>query len=217
MKGLSANTRKAFSMTTVRQVSWTDQQWATLMAEGNERAFAAFYDAFAPALYRRLSRMTGDPTQAEDCLQLVFTKALQTIGNYRGDGKLEAWLERIATHVAMDQYRKKYRWRNIMERWSWSRPKEEDISEEGLPEEIFMKEELRQEVWSVLDQLEPRKRMAVILCDLEGMTIDQAATQMGIPQGTAASRLRFGREEFRKRMIASCRNNHLNVGDWLDE
>lgn len=158
--------------------------------------------------------MLGDPIQAEDCLQQVFAEALRTLPQFRGDGKLVAWLERITTHVAMDHFRRKYRWRSFMEKWTWGR-EERDESEEGLPEEIFLHEELRQMVWELLEQVEPRKRMAVLLCDLEGYTMERAAEEMGVPLSTASSRLYKGREEFRKKAVAEFRRRELSIGDWF--
>lgn len=193
--------------------TWDDKEWVRRIQSGDDRAFARFYDAHAPALYRRLSRMLGNPEQAEDCLQQVFTEALRSIDQFKGEGKLVAWLERIATHVVMDQYRRKYRWRSFLERWS-TRSEVDETSQEGLPEAAFFDQERKEIIWSLLDKMEPRKRIAVILCDLEGKTIEQAADELDVATGTAASRLRNGRIELRQKVEAAFRKQGISITDW---
>jgi RNA polymerase sigma factor (sigma-70 family) len=70
-------------------------------------------------------------------------------------------------------------------------------------------------VWQLLDRLSPRKRMVLVLCDLEGHTLEEAAKQMDIPVGTAASRLFHARQDFQKAAIAEFRRQGLEIGDWL--
>ncbi|MCB9638937.1 MAG: sigma-70 family RNA polymerase sigma factor [Myxococcales bacterium] len=191
-----------------------DLQLATRILAGERSAFAQLYEACAPALLRRLTRMTGSIDHAEDCLQQVFTEALRALPNYRGQGKLEAWLERIATHTAMGWYRKKYRWRSFVEQVvEQVTPEKSEPEQAALPEQLFLHEEMKTVVWQLLDRLSPRKRMALLLCDLEGHTIEDAAEQLGIPVGTAASRLFHARQEFRKIALAELRRQGLDVGD----
>lgn len=191
-----------------------DLQLATRILAGERSAFAQLYDACAPALLRRLTRMTGSVDHAEDCLQQVFTEALRALPNYRGQGRLEAWLERIATHTAMGWYRKKYRWRSLVEQVvEQVTPERIEPEQAPLPEQLFMHEEMKTVVWQLLDRLSPRKRMALTLCDLEGHTIEEAAAQLDIPVGTAASRLFHARQEFRKIALAELRRQGLDVGD----
>lgn len=196
-----------------------DRRLVERILAGEKEAFARWYDASAPALLRRLTRMTGAVDAAEDCLQQVFLEALRNLPLYRGDGSLDAWLERIATHVVMGWYRRKYRWRSFMEDLGeWIAPdKEASPLPEALPEQLFLQEEMKVAVWQILDRLPARKRMVLILCELEGHTIEDAAKQMDIPVGTAASRLFHARLAFRKAAILEFRRQGLSAGDWLHE
>lgn len=195
-----------------------DLALATRILAGERSAFAQLYEACAPALLRRLTRMTGSIDHAEDCLQQVFAEALRALPQYRGKGRLEAWLERIATHTAMGWYRKKYRWRSFVEQVVEQLTPESTLPQpDPLPEQIFLHEEMKAVVWQLLDRLSPRKRMALVLCDLEGRTIEEAAEQMDIPVGTAASRLFHARQDFRKIALAELRRQGLDVGDWLHD
>ncbi len=195
-----------------------DLALATRILAGERSAFAQLYDTCAPALLRRLTRMTGSVDHAEDCLQQVFAEVLRALPQYRGKGRLEAWIERIATHTAMGWYRKKYRWRSFVEQVVEQLTPDTTLPEpEPLPEQLFFHEEMKAVVWQLLDRLHPRKRMALVLCDLEGHTIEDAAAQMDIPVGTAASRLFHARQDFRKIALAELRRQGLDVGDWLHD
>jgi len=195
-----------------------DLALATRILAGERSAFAQLYDTCAPALLRRLTRMTGSIDHAEDCLQQVFAEALRALPQYRGKGRLEAWIERIATHTAMGWYRKKYRWRSFVEQVVEQITPESTLPQpDPLPEQLFLHEEMKAVVWQLLDRLSPRKRMALVLCDLEGRTIEEAAEQMDIPVGTAASRLFHARQDFRKIALAELRRQGLDLGDWIHD
>lgn len=162
--------------------------------------------------------MTGSIDHAEDCLQQVFAEALRALPQYRGKGRLEAWIEHIATHTAMGWYRKKYRWRSFVEQVVEQITPESTLPQpDPLPEQLFLHEEMKAVVWQLLDRLSPRKRMALVLCDLEGRTIEEAAEQMDIPVGTAASRLFHARQDFRKIALAELRRQGLDLGDWIHD
>lgn len=192
-----------------------DQALALRIQQGDERAFQEMYRTYAPLILRRLSRWIGDTQNAEDCLQQVFLEALRSIEKYRGEGKLSGWLNRIATHVVMDMFRQKKRVKNLMERVM---PEQRvAISEEdpGIPEALFLREEVRELVHEILNKLSAQKRMAILLCDLEGLPLEEAATQMGVPLGTVGSRLYHGRREFQKRAQDEFRRRGLSIQDLM--
>ena len=189
-----------------------DRLLVAKILNGDEKAFTELYREYSPGILRRLYRMTGDSEYAEDCLQQVFTEALRSFENYRGEGSLQGWLNRIATHLTLDHFRRKQRLRSFLEDFA---PAKQHSEQEPLPEELFLKEELRQLIRSLLEKLGARKRMAILLCDLEGMGVEEAAEQMDIPVGTVASRLHHGRRDLRKLVIAELRKRGLSVEDWL--
>ncbi len=180
---------------------------------GDERAFRDMYRAYAPSILRRLVQWLGDMQQAEDCLQQVFLEALRSMEHYRGEGKLISWLHRIATHVVMDLFRQKKRWKALIERVT---PAQEVIAMEkspAVPETLFFREELKEMVHEVLGKLSAQKRMAILLCDMEGLALEEAASQMGVPLGTVGSRLYHARREFQKKALAECKRRGLAVED----
>lgn len=190
-----------------------DKALVVRIQRGDERAFRELYRTYSPMLLRRLVRWVGDTQQAEDCLQQVFLEALRSIENFRGEGKLGSWLNRIATHVVMDMFRQKQRMKALMERVLPQQEAGMLDQPPALPEQLFLREETRLWVRELLEKLSPQKRMAVLLCDLEGMSLEDASQQMGVPTGTVGSRLYHARRELQKRVESELQKRGLGWED----
>ncbi len=195
----------------------TDKELVEKIVRGDERAFRQMYRAYSPGLLRRLMQWLGNAQQAEDCLQQVFLEALRSFKRYRGEGKLSSWLHRIATNVVMDLFRKNKRIKSLMERVTPPADADPADSSPPIPETLFLREEVRELVHDVLNKLSAQKRMAILLCDMEGLALEQAASQMGVPPGTVGSRLYHGRREFQKKAEMECRLRGLSLHDLMIE
>jgi|GEM_PF-350736 len=196
----------------------TEEELLTLrVRRGEQGAIKELYRLYAPTLMRRILRLLGgDMAQAEDCLQQVFVKALQSIRSYRGEGALLAWLNRITTHAVMDVFRAQQGRRKMLEKLTsfrlvgWG-----NDGNQAIPEKLFLQEELRDMLHQGLNSLGKDKRMAVLLCDWEGYAIEEAAVELEIPIGTIASRLYRGRQELRAWMKREMKKQGLIAEEWL--
>lgn len=83
----------------------------------------------------------------------------------------------------------------------------------ALPEQLFLQEETRTLVHDMLEKLSPQKRMAILLCDLEGLALEEAAAQMNVPLGTVGSRLYHARRELQKRIQSELNRRNLTLED----
>lgn len=181
---------------------------------GDQRAFREMYRTYSPYFYRRFLRWTNDEDVARDSLQQFFLQVLQHLARYQGNGLFHAWLNRIATNLMRDRFRRQHTWHSFLERF-WPAGEESEGTSEALHEQIFLREELRQLVHEVLGRLGVDKRMVVLLCDLEGRKIEEAAEELGISVGTVASRLHRARQELRERLVRECKRLGLSVEEWL--
>jgi RNA polymerase sigma-70 factor (ECF subfamily) len=78
-------------------------------AGGDAVAFAALYDHFAPRVRRFLRRQTDDPDRAEDLLQQVFLKMVESLPRYRPTGApFGAWVFRVARNLVIDDRRTRH-------------------------------------------------------------------------------------------------------------
>lgn len=73
---------------------------------GDEAAFAALYDVFAPRVYRFFRFRVSSPEAAEDLMQRVFFKMIETLPTYQSRGlPFAAWIFRVARNAWIDENR----------------------------------------------------------------------------------------------------------------
>lgn len=72
-----------------------------------ERALAALYKDYGPALWRDAARMLRDADTARDLLQDTLLKAWRACAGYRGEAELFPWLQRILRRSAIDWLRRR--------------------------------------------------------------------------------------------------------------
>ena len=73
---------------------------------GDPGGFDVLVDAYGPRIYGLAYRLTGSRADAEDLLQEVMLRVVRRIGEYRHQGRFEAWLFRIAANLVRDRARR---------------------------------------------------------------------------------------------------------------
>ena len=142
----------------------------------------------------------GRVDEAEDVTQEIFVKVYRSLDRFRPtDGSFPAWLMTVARHHAIDRYR-----RRRDERTGGDPAALEAVAsaDEG-PLRSLEREERKQLVHRGLRALPRALREPLLLCDLEGLTHEEAAASLGIPVGTVKSRLNRGRVELARRLLAA--------------
>jgi len=157
---------------------------ATVLARaqrGDMQAFATLYARFGQPCYGLALRLTGNVTQAEDLVQEVFLKLIDTIRSYRGEAPFGAWLKRMTANAAIDQLRKNRR------------------LSDADPEAMFANLDAgetspaqRLDAISLLQRLPPRARAVVVLHELEGYTHTEIAKLFGQSESYSKSILARG-------------------------
>jgi RNA polymerase sigma-70 factor (ECF subfamily) len=152
-------------------------------------------------VWRTLRRLGVPEDEADDVAQevfLVFSRKLEAIEPHTERG----FLFRTATYSAMHAQRRFRRQRSLEESAAVLEGDGEHPSAEEDAE--------RQETLALLDELLAKLpddlRAVVILCDLEEMTMNEAAEILSVPAGTIASRLRRARAELAARMTRITRS-----------
>ncbi|VTR94564.1 sigma-70 family rna polymerase sigma factor : RNA polymerase sigma factor, sigma-70 family OS=Singulisphaera acidiphila (strain ATCC BAA-1392 / DSM 18658 / VKM B-2454 / MOB10) GN=Sinac_0185 PE=4 SV=1: Sigma70_r2: Sigma70_r4_2: PD40 [Gemmata massiliana] len=138
-------------------------------------------------------RVTRNPQDAEDAFQATFLVLAQKAGVLRSDVRLWSWLYGVAFRVSWRARRAAFR----------RRAREVLVSKLPEPRAPVSSPE-GPELGSILDEelaaLSECYREAIILCDLRGASREEAATALGIPEGTLSSRLANGRKKFAARL-----------------
>nr|WP_040283024.1 RNA polymerase sigma factor SigE [Tessaracoccus massiliensis] len=144
-------------------------------------------------VYRLAYRLTGNQHDAEDLTQDVFVRVFKSIHNFQ-PGTLNGWLHRITTNLFLDQARRKQRIRmdalSVAPDHVWG-------SATG-PEELHTDAELDADVAAALRALNPEQRVAVVLCDIEGLSYEEIAKVLDVKLGTVRSRIARGRAALRE-------------------
>lgn len=166
---------------------------ATLLAAhvaGDPDAFAELFSRHADRLWALALRTLQRSDDAEEVLQEAMISAFRRAGSFRGEAAVGTWLYRIVLNACLDRLRR-----------NKARPAafggDEIVASlpspsEG-PEQAVLQHELAAEVERALSQLNADQRTAIVLVDLDGYTIDEAALLLGCAPGTVKSRCSRGR------------------------
>ena len=147
----------------------------------------------SPRVYRLAYRLSGNQQDAEDLTQETFVRVFRSLANYQ-PGTFEGWLHRITTNLFLDLVRRRQRIRfDALPDDSERLP-----GRERSPEQVYADGHLDPDIQSALDALPADFRVAVVLCDIEGLSYEEIATTLGIKLGTVRSRIHRGRQQLRE-------------------
>ncbi|MDQ7992413.1 MAG: RNA polymerase sigma factor SigM [Propionicimonas sp.] len=159
-------------------------------AEGDPQAFAELFDRHADRLWSLALRTLQHPQDAEEVLQEAMISAFRRAGGFRGDAAVGTWLYRIVLNACFDRLRRRrpgltaVAADDVLDRVASAAPG---------PEETAVRRAVQAEVEAALAQLSADQRAALVLVDLEGRSIDEAAVILGCAPGTVKSRCSRGR------------------------
>ncbi|HLK04466.1 MAG TPA: sigma-70 family RNA polymerase sigma factor [Candidatus Acidoferrum sp.] len=161
-------------------------------AKGDETAFTELYRRHQASLYRYALRMTGSPWSAEEVVQDVFMTLIRQPKKYDADrGEVGAFLFGITRNRVMKHLERSPRELSLDEdaESGSSRQPADLLTPAFWAERHERVEQVREAVMS----LPPEFREAVVLCELEELSYEEAAAKSGCPIGTIRSRLHRGR------------------------
>lgn len=152
-------------------------------ADAAEMLFARHFDA----VWRIAFGITSHRVAADDVTQASFERAFRSLPAWSGQGQFGAWLRRIAVNQGLDHLR---------------RVKRRGASEVALDDAAADWEDASRdpEVAAAIRRLDPDRRSVVVLHHWLGYTLAEAAELLGIPVGTAQSRLARAMRDLRDRL-----------------
>jgi RNA polymerase sigma-70 factor (ECF subfamily) len=180
-------------------VAASDAQLVEWVLSGDRGAFAEIYARHQPALSRRLRRVLVRSEDVEDVLQATFVAAFRTLGRFRRDGSLAAWLHGIGIRCAANHLRSQRR------RW-WLRGEDAMQLEETTraagrsAEQAAGDRELLRVALAAVGSLPVDKRVAYSLHDLEGMSAREVGELLGCSEKTIWSRVESARRILAKKL-----------------
>ena len=158
---------------------------------GDPEAFGELFRRHRDRMWAVAVRVCGDPELAADAVQDGFVAAFRRAGSYRGDAAVTTWLHRVVVNACLDLLRR-------------ARPTVELTDQQlertpagGDPQAAV---DARLVVHEALAGLPEPQRLALVLVDLHGLQVAEAAAVLEVAEGTVKSRCARGRRELAARL-----------------
>jgi RNA polymerase sigma-70 factor, ECF subfamily len=178
------------------EVADPDAEWVTQAQNGDLQAFEELVRRHSQLIYRTLAAILGNPADAQDAMQDTLLSAFKHIGGFQGRAKFSTWLVSIARNSALQRLR---RGKNVESLDEGAYNDEQDFRPRQVrawqddPEQFYSKSEIRQLVERGILALPANYRAVVMLRDIEQLSTDEVAQQLGLSVPTVKTRLLRGR------------------------
>jgi RNA polymerase sigma-70 factor (ECF subfamily) len=179
------------------------EQESQLVAQaraGDQAAFLRLVDPWRKPLFGYIYRMVTRAQDAEDLLQDVLVRVLESLPQFRGESRFKSWVFGIATHVCLDHLRRKKRWRveAQLEGEQRAHADEAQLARVGgilsQPNFVF---EVREHIAAcfscVARTLDPEEQAALMLREVLGFTALEAAKILAVSEPVFRHRLSAAR------------------------
>jgi RNA polymerase sigma-70 factor (ECF subfamily) len=183
-----------------------DKELLARHAQGDPHAFAELVQRHRDRMWAVALRTLGDPEEAADALQDAFLSAYRAVGRFRGEAAVTTWLHRIVINACLDRLRRQSI-RPVV-------PMGDDATLDAVAPknaDPTALHEVALDVTAALRQLPDEQRAALILVDMMGYGVDEAARVLEVPTGTIKSRCARGRARLAP-LLGHLRNRRGGAG-----
>lgn len=156
-----------------------EQELATLLKSGNERAFAEIYERYSQRIYSNLRKLLKDDQLAQELLQDTFVKIWEKREQLTFEISFRSYLYKISDNLVRDFFRKVSRDKKLIDHLILV------ASSNGNSIEYSDNFEVDQELMTrAIEQLPPQRRRVFTMCKLEGRSYDEVSALLGISNST---------------------------------
>lgn len=171
----------------------TDVELVAAVAARSTSALRILHQRHAPWLRARLARRCADPDAIDDALQETFLAVWRSAGGFKGDN-LAGWLWTIAIRRLISALRGRG------SRWIGTGIEPVDISPVESAEDVVLLGVEHGDLGSALTRISPELRAVIEATVLDGLTTKEAASLLGIPEGTVKTRAMRARARLREEL-----------------
>lgn len=171
---------------------------------GDGDAFREIVQRHNRRLYRVARSVLGDEAEAEDVVQEAYVRAFAHLDGFRGEARLSTWLTRIALNEALGRVRQRRptvgveHIDRIEERGEARIIVLPTAQKDGDPETAAARAEIRRLLERAVDRLPDPFRVVFVLRDIEEMSVEETAAQLGLRPETVKTRLHRARRLLRE-------------------
>ncbi|GHO44715.1 sigma-70 family RNA polymerase sigma factor [Ktedonospora formicarum] len=168
-----------------------DMAIVELVLRGNQNVFAALVERYKDAVQNLAYRMLGNTTEAEDVTQETFVRAYTQLATYKPAHKFSTWLLSIASHLAIDQLRR----RRFLALPLEDVPFLEWIVDAGIsPEQSALRGEQHDEIQQYLQLLPSKYRAVIVLRYWYDFSYEEISQALNLTPALVKARLHRARE-----------------------
>ena len=167
--------------------------WLDKALEGDDAAFAEIVGSYQRPVFNLCYRMLGNPNDAEDAAQETFLRAYKALERYDRNRAFSTWILSIASHYCIDQLRKRrYQTYSLDdEDRAWFQPPDPGPT----PDKAVGDKEKHEFIRSLLDELSPKDRAAVVLRYWYDYSYDEISETLNLTNSAVKSRLHRARKQ----------------------
>ena len=181
------------------KVSPSDAELIERCLRKDNTAWDAVVARFRRKVFHIAYKFTGKHDEAEDLTQEIFLRVFRSLEKFNRDADFSTWLSSVARNHCIDHYRASKREREVLV---------EDLvafdlapASSGNPHRALEERDRRSFVRRGLEMLPEKLREAVVLRDLQGLSYQEMAERLHLPEGTVKSRINRGREELARLLL----------------
>ena len=160
-----------------------EQDWVERAQQADTTAFESLYRLHVDRVYGLCLRMTGNPSEAEDCTQEAFIQAWNKLSKFRGESAFSTWIHRIAVNSVLGRMRKARRELDRIQAVTDISPAPETVGDSGNLEDLQ----------NAVDELPAGARHVFVLHAVYGYSHDETGDMLGIAAGTSKAQLHRAR------------------------
>lgn len=164
----------------------TDAELLAAHTAGDSWAFGELITRHRDRMWAVALRTLRDPDEAADAVQEASISAFRAADRFRAESAVTTWLHRIVVNACLDRIRR----RRV--RATVPLP-EQGAGELANPRDVMADREMAMDIEGALGTLPADQRAAIVLIDVEGYSVSDAARALGVPEGTIKSRCARGR------------------------
>ena len=178
----------------------SDQELVKKAKRGNKQAFVTLFDRYKDKIAGYLYGYMGDYTTAQDLASETFLSIYEHLGTYKDEGKFLAWAYTIAKNFARNELRKRKRDMEV----SLDKPVDSEGSisladviadNKTRPDYQARAAELKKAVYKSLAKLDKKYKDVLLLCDVDGLSYDEAAKMLKCNPLSVGKRLERARDK----------------------
>lgn len=177
-------------------------------ATGDTAAFAAIMRRHNRALYRTARSIAHDDAEAEDAVQEAYIRAYRALPQFRADASLRTWLTRIVINQTLARLRRRKREvettavDNVIHLEAHLDESHREKLANDTPERAAMRHETRRLLERKIDELPAAFRTVFVLRAVEGLSVEEVAQSLDVPDATVRTRYFRARALLRKSLAA---------------